>query len=635
MKVKKLADGGGFATFTPILSNFPSSPVSSNPQKSELQDNSVSSILDEKMIEHLYKQGGLVNDVNQLISELIQLERGSQNPFLSKQNRSSMLKVISKINEINQTKDYWKDAINRAKEAGGLGEIAVSDGRIFVKSKDNKIESLTLQEYSKKRDKLNPLSVQELMYERQYNPSLTEQNSVFTVADNAIGMNKITDHIKSLVSALEYDSSESTEIISKERALEYIKSLSGKTPTSEEMKSLSVLNQVLNNPSNYSKVNIKTQTEKNQINKALNYIWKTLGTPAQEKLLATAVVNGTNNPLDFILDILKTNTYQSTTTSVEPIEDYKAQGQPAPKDEKEPKQVSLTPAELVHKDRLYKPGMSYILNNPNTGIELNMTATGIAPLYSLEKDGGVISSTIVSNIFSKHNYQAILDPNKAYIGDTKVSTASFSEMISSGDDVAKVYMPVNSDGSPDLARLEKFKKLYEEYDSNKDKWNSAQAEYFFSKNDFPGIKIKEYKDDDGTIRKEIIENQVVKPFLAIPILTNSASDISDYPWMYKLTGLERDNAEIILDQAFTVWGGTPSKPVSKDLSPDNFGPEWINPNKPYKGTLFVAYRPESSGIISSIFGHVLGTAPTETDISRNLKNSNNTFTKVSGQASVL
>ena len=71
--IKQLADGGGFATFTPIIKTAPAPRSSDDRHYRDNEEKSPesSSIIDSKMIEQLYKSGGLVNDVNQLVSELV------------------------------------------------------------------------------------------------------------------------------------------------------------------------------------------------------------------------------------------------------------------------------------------------------------------------------------------------------------------------------------------------------------------------------------------------------------------------------------------------------------------------------------------------------------------------------------
>lgn len=298
-RIKRLADGGGFATFTPIIHTAPAARTAT--ASPEAAAPASSSIIDDKMLEQLYKDGGLVNDVNKLVADLIQIEKTSSTPYTQGGNRSTALQLVGKINEINQNKKYWDDAISRSKEAGGFGEVAVNtDGRVFAKNKDNKIETLSLTDYNNRRGGVKLLSVAELLYERQYNPTLTGQNTVFNVADNAIGLNKITGHIKTMVAALGTETVENSQVFSKSDASKYMESMQGKTPTQEEMKSLVVLNKVLTNPSEYAQVETKSASERGQLNKALTYIWDTLGTNAQQKLAATAALNGVSDPKKFI-----------------------------------------------------------------------------------------------------------------------------------------------------------------------------------------------------------------------------------------------------------------------------------------------------------------------------------------------
>ena len=60
------------------------------------------------------------------------------------------------------------------------------------------------------------------------------------------------------------------------------------------------------------------------IDKALNYIWNTLGSPAQQKLSAVAVINGVNNPKQFILDMLQAGTDESISVTTDIIKQPKS-----------------------------------------------------------------------------------------------------------------------------------------------------------------------------------------------------------------------------------------------------------------------------------------------------------------------
>lgn len=100
--------------------------------------------------------------------------------------------------------------------------------------------------------------------------------------------------------------------------------------------------------------------------------------------------------------------------------------------------------------------------------------------------------------------------------------------------------------------------------------------------------------------------------------------------MLKMTGDLADKADAIMEQAFTVYGGTASKPTSTNLTPDKS----LTWEKPYKGLLLIEFRKEAPAILSSIYGHVKGMPATELDVQRNLFYSSNNTGKINASADV-
>ena len=131
---------------------------------------------------------------------------------------------------------------------------------------------MSLKEYSEAKKTVKPLTVQELMYERQYNPSLAGQNGVFTVAENAIGLDKITTQIKGLIGALGTETDESTRFYSKQQISDYLKEVGARNPTSGEMESLQIMQDILSTPGDHAQVISKVTSQKNHLKKALDYI---------------------------------------------------------------------------------------------------------------------------------------------------------------------------------------------------------------------------------------------------------------------------------------------------------------------------------------------------------------------------
>lgn len=282
--IRKYATGGGYAVFTPIPvvprmvggdqdggstqgleSSASKVAAESDPEKG----------LDKALLEDLYKNG-LVNDVTAFTAHLLKLEQTSKFPYTNANTRNQILQTRMMINQVTQNKDYWLKAIDRAKANGGYDEIAVNNGMVFIKDSSNKIKQISLAEFSKQNTKVRALSVAELMYERQYNPSLTNQNGVFMVADNAVGLDHIVDKVKKVVDLLSPESVSETYTIATQDSITTAKQISqelvGKTPTTEQVKSLQQLSKLMQNPTTYAEVQNIIKSERNYLDQALQFL---------------------------------------------------------------------------------------------------------------------------------------------------------------------------------------------------------------------------------------------------------------------------------------------------------------------------------------------------------------------------
>lgn len=623
-KVKKYEGGGGFALFTPIPNmasqetTSGAAPTQGSAPSSE-ENGSPLTLLDKKSYEELLTKGGLINDVNHFVDQLAEIESMNSNPFLSKANRSMAYTVIKKINQLKQSKENWKEAVQTATQSGGLNEVAIgTSGEVFIKDENDTVKAISLQTYAKNKDNFKLLTTGELLDERQRNRKLVGQDGIITVAANSIGLNKIIDHIQNLIGAIGTETSETSNYYSKNQARQYLTTLQGKTPTPSEQESLAKLNTILNSPGELSQLTSTEVTQRKYVSQALRYIWTTLGSAAQQKLRAVAVMNN-DTPDNVIMSMLIAGTNHSSKMEVVPKDiDGSSLSGDGSSGSKTDKVGPLTPQELFYNDRLRQPGMTYEINTPKTGMTLNATATAIGPLYSLLKAGEVLGPKPITSILTENNFLSILDPSHAYIGDNKVDPMLFSQAAYTGEEVAKVYLPVKSDGTPDLGQMESFQKAYELFDANKDTWNTEQIKAHFKRSGFSNISIKEQQNSDGTFSKVIAENNRVKPFLALPVISNSASDLASNPWMLESMGEKEATDEMIMKNAFSVLGGTASKPKINNTMPKAF----LSLEVPHRGVMFIAFRPTAPGILASMNGHVTGRKVTEQDIYRNLNHSN-------------
>ena len=633
MKYTRKLQEGGFISYTPVPTSPPAMPTApSGAVSASAQDAGSSGLLDNDLKKELLTKGGLSNDTNALIEQLLKIEQQSSNPFLQQSNRTNSLALIGKINELRQNKEMWKESYDISKASGGLSEVAVGNsGELYVKDQDGVLKAVTISDYKKNQSKLRALSVAELLEERNSNPLLTGQNNIFNVANNSIGIDKISEYAQKIVKALGTETTKSENVYDSSRLNSELKAISaeiqskGRTPSAEELKGFAILDTLKDSPSRYNEVLSESSTQRNHALKAVKYIWSTLGTNAQNKLSAQAVINGVD-PSEMLLDLVVIGTNESSSTKITPISESKAK---TGSEKDINATVSVSPQELFHNDRLYKPGSMYQINLG--GSKMNVTASAVGPLLSLSKEGEVLGAGVVSNILTNANYSLIVDPNKAYIGDTPIDQMQLSELAFTGKDVGKVFLPVNSDGSPNLGQMEKFSDAYKVFEINRNNWSVQEIKNYFAEKGFNNVNVQEIQNENGTRVKVIEESSQVKPFLAMPVITNSASDLSDIPWMVESMKDTKAVDKEILKQAFTTIGGTSSKPKYINNMPSSF---W-SAEKPYKGMLFIAYRPESNALLSSSQGNIKGIASTETDIARNLNYSSNQPNNIYGSSQLL
>ena len=607
VNIHKFQTGGGFAQFTPILRS-PLKQGESSGQENTRESSKSSGLLDEDIYKDLIKDGGLTNDVNALVDQLVKLE---EQGFNDPNNSTKALRLFAKINELKNNKDNWKDAVTTAKESGGLGEIAVNNfGEVYVKNEKGKISTLHLSQYKKEKEKYHTLSVSELLNARQNDPQLTFDTSVFSVAENSIGIEKINNHLKSIITSFGTESLSTERHYTKDQVISEISRINGlKKPSANELKSLETLYELANTPGDYLKVVEKDSGKRKQLQQGLNYLISTLPKEYQLKLEAVAIQNGRESGKDYIVDMLSLLTPQETTSNITPS---KEPGGSEGSGSGSNKENELTRFQLFHKDKLIGAYSNFSFNDPKLNVMFQGTIGAIAPIVD-KKDNNVGMTTLSDILFNKE-YNALVNSNQVYFGTEEVGDENLNNIIYDGKDAAKIYMPVGYNGAPDFEANEKFKEIYTVYEANKNNWSTKEAEDFFKKNNY-NLKIKE----DFSGEKVILDNQWVKPFLVMHAYTNSATDLitdKNKDFVKKLSSAEEANILPVLEQVWTIGSG---KNI-KNLTPDK---SW-HLEKYYKGIVTIPYKKESTAIVDAMVGQGPKEKPTSLlDVQKNIKNSSN------------
>lgn len=597
---RKFQSGGGFVIYTPTPIIPPATSGAAPSGAASASASSSSSILDKDIMKELTTKGGLTNDVNHLIQQLQALEQTSANPYLSSANQISSLTMISKINELRNNKSMWDDAMNTAESSGGLGEIAVGNsGELYVKDNKGEVKSVTVSDYKKYKDKYQALSVADLLNERQNNPLLVGQNNLLNVANNSIGMDKISQYAQKIVAALGKETMSSEKIYEKDAAVRDLQQIglqiqAGKTPTSEEMKGFEILRNVANSPSKYSEVLTQSSSERNHALKAVKYIWNTLGSNAQRKLSAQAAVND-QDVSQMLLDLVVMGTDVSESSKISPISEGKAvSGSDA---ENLSGGKHLTETEMLMRGTL-GTGQRFIFNDPENSTKFEGLITGTMAFTSA-KDNKPIGPTTLFGVLKNGEWERLVDTDKIYFGNKKVETYQWNDIVFDGSsDIARVYLPVNSDGSPDNASMAEFRQVIDQYNQNKDGMTASEVQRLFRNSGF-NVKINEDKTLEVTA-----QGADVKPFLISYAYTNEASDLptdnddENNGGLRRLKNNELQGMKAFEDMAWTVGSGK----SATNLKPKEGFFGRLGGTKRYKGIVYMPERAGASATASSMVG---------------------------------
>lgn len=566
--------------FVPLSNRSTQQRAQATQQEAKKED--PKTIIEEEMYKELIKGGvGLRSDINKWVDQVMALESSSEYPYLENQNINNIGAKIKIWHEIREHYRNYKDAFDLAKNQGGLNEVAVGNGgELFVKDKGAKLKSISMSEYSKNRDKYNPLTVYELLQEREINPNLAFNNSIYSVIDTAFGTEKIIDHIAQLVDKVGSFSHTLTstkgdpQLMNK--AKEIASEFTGRKPTGEELEALGKLEQIMKSPSDYNEVKEHTKSSSKYISSALGYIWNSLGREKQLKLSAVAVMSGLENPKELIFDMLRSNKDETYELDIKPVDVDKATGVSA-------SSGPMSDLSLLEIQTSAKSGTSTIpWNDPVTGLKMNLVGDRIELIKDV-KSNDMIPMGPLENLLNSHT-GALLEKNNVYFGDKKIALNDIKNIIidpTSGS--ARVYMPVDTSGNPDydiLKKVEEIKKslpkdltpeeLNKELKARGLNWIQVDNNFNFIPS---GIKFKPFLLAYGYVdeRSSIWEgNKEVK----------------------ELDGTEEDSVEDIISGMYkNLKAGSPTGMFN-----------WFNTY--YKGNILIPYQENASTIASSLSNNI-------------------------------
>lgn len=146
-------------------------------------------------------EGGLPIDVQMVSSRVKKLMDQSQifgTELSTSDIQGLYLSSMYELVNAKHGKELWKQAQQQAYNNNALNEYAINElGQVAVQVKDtNKLQYMDWDNIKQNRDKVTPLTNQNLLNLRAYSPALAFDYSVLETVGNGVGMSKIAEFLK-------------------------------------------------------------------------------------------------------------------------------------------------------------------------------------------------------------------------------------------------------------------------------------------------------------------------------------------------------------------------------------------------------------------------------------------------------
>ena len=576
LNVKKLQEGGGmpFMVYQPTPSSNRSSETSKSESSTKQKDNKESEsesfqLLSKEVINELIKKG-LPNDVNSFLKDLQTAESFTMDGSF---DRNKLYSLASKANLLINNSALMDSAMKEAYSNDGLEELAIGTrGQLFVQDKNGNIKQISMPEYNKKRDQFSAMTVNDLSKARMYNSNLAFDTDIISTIQNSIGINKVTDYMIGIIDKLGTETLNEDGFVDKNKLLEQISGLTnGKKPTESELKGISELAKTYQSmgKDGIYKITKESSTQRNHITDGFEYLWALLPNNARNVLKARYVVDGneSSNPVNIIRNAFIKHTDESSITKLDyPAgmnkEDGSGDGSGSTK------QHNLGSLENLMDGSL---GTTiYTLNDPNDpSYSLNLVGNTIGQVTTANED--IVPATTLTNTFDS-GIGKLIDKNNIYFGDQKISQALFNKIIYNGEEVAKVWMPVNALGEIDFNLLPLFQAAEEEI-KNKNITSPGDKNAIYQKHRVPmSLDASGKPNNFGKVQEYLVFTGASSTAITKPSKNSYVFELPD-----DMQDLEKERLELIYKKS-----GSKDNPL--EYPDDN---NWFGLSNVIKGPVFM------------------------------------------------
>lgn len=397
------------------------------------QQTQAAEILTDEMKKQLLGKG-LTSDVNSFVTEVnnmyrsINLENMFGNSMFNSSNlERQQLMLLARINQIQNNKQMFDDAVKAARTSGGLNELAINEfGRIIAKNNKGKIVQITPEELYNNRSNYIPLTNSSVAEIRAN--SLAYDTNTFKIIENAVGSNQVDERIRQTINAVN-KMREENNIFRSKSELEEVKA------------GLQLLQDGV-----YKEKTIN-ENNKSQIDAAVKYLYKSLPDNYINFLRAKAANNGidpTKGAFELIKDYanakLDINLVRDIDFDSKASKDYVASS-----DKSKTMDINNPYMALYNGVGAIK---GKITINPGSNKEVKADAFSLNSIPTI--DGKIIPTYTNLQQIIDSGLGTISNTDKIYFGSHRINPLNLDKVIYTGQGIKRTILLTDANGNPDI-----------------------------------------------------------------------------------------------------------------------------------------------------------------------------------------
>jgi hypothetical protein len=360
---------------------------------------------------------------------------------------------LQKIRVAKFNEEQFNTAQKEVTEKGGLHEVAIDEhGRLFVQDTETgTMGRMSVEQYQQLRadnpEKYEALTNSNLLYYRAHDPNFAFKNDILRTVSNGIGEKQVTELLLQVANGLGSDTL--------------------KQEGYSEKKGQSILNGMKDLQEAYAsgmtidglyKQGYLNENQKEQTASALEYLWTAL--PENAKVFLKYKSGGTERDAIALMSNLVFSRNSRKTEYLQTLT-------------KDPNDTSSTSGDKsnVGNDFLSNvqagTGGRDAVFHTNLGGEyadIGMSIAGTGYGMAITPTGQPIGQT---NMFDMLQESRLLGISKGsgsmYFGEQKLPLEALHNIAYLGDEIMRVNIPVNSDGSPNFSLLKEFNDAQQEF----------------------------------------------------------------------------------------------------------------------------------------------------------------------------